>query len=141
MGVDYMSLVTFQVGEIFCGIDIRHVQEINRLFEITFVPKAPEYVRGVLNLRGQIVTIIDLAEKLGVDSFKESRTNRNIIVKSENEHIGLFVERVGDILQGKPDDMEPPPANAGNGLGRFFKGVLKRDDQLIGILNIEEVMK
>lgn len=140
MKKDFINLVTFHVGEVCCGIDILHVQEINKLSEITPVPKAPGYVRGVLNLRGQIVTIIDLADKFRIDSFRISGTNRNIIIRSGNEYIGLFVESVGDVLQGKPDDMEPPPANTGNDLGKFFKGVLKRDDLLIGILDIEEVI-
>ncbi len=139
--MDVMTFITFSAGEVCCGIDILQVQEINKLSEITPVPGAPVYVRGVLNLRGQIVTIIDAAEKLGTAPFSISETNRNIIVRSQNEYVGLFVEKVGDVVQGNADNMEAPPANTGNGIGKYFRGVLKNDGLLIGILDLEEVMR
>lgn len=141
MKKDVINLVTFHTGEMCCGIEIHHVQEINKLFEITPVPNAPNYVTGVLNLRGEIITIIDLAKKLEIDSLSISESNRNIIVRSGDEYIALFVERVGDVVQGNQDDIEPPPANAGNAQRKFFKGVLKKNSLLIGILDIEEVIK
>ena len=136
-----MELATFYVGEALCGMDILKVQEINKLMEMTKVPQAPPYVTGILNLRGQIVTIIDLCKKLGLPSTDVNDESRNIIVSSKGEHIGLLTERISDVVGIDWEKMEPPPANIGGVQGRFFKGVLKTEDRLIGILDIEEVLK
>lgn len=122
-------------------MDILSIQEINRLFEITPVPQAPDYVRGILNLRGQIITIIDLGKKAGISPTELSDTSRNIIVDSRGEQIGFLVERIGDVVQADWNDVEPPPANMGGVQGKFFKGVLKTEDTLIGILDVEEALK
>ena len=136
-----MELATFYVGEALCGMDILKVQEINKLMEMTIVPQAPEYVMGILNLRGQIVTIIDLCKKLGLPSTDVNDESRNIIVSSKGEHIGLLTERISDVVGIDWEKVEPPPANIGGVQGRFFKGVLKTEDRLIGILDVEEVLK
>ena len=77
---DTVELASFFVGEALCGMDILKVQEINKLIEMTRVPQAPEYVLGILNLRGEIVTIIDLGKKLGLKSTEISDKTSNIIV-------------------------------------------------------------
>ena len=136
-----MELATFYVGEALCGMDILKVQEINKLMEMTKVPQAPHYVMGILNLRGQIVTIIDLCKKLGLPSTDVNDESRNIIVSSKGEHIGLLTERISDVVGIDWEKVEPPPANIGGVQGRFFKGVLKTEDRLIGILDVEEVLK
>jgi purine-binding chemotaxis protein CheW len=140
-GETTMELATFYVGEALCGMDILKVQEINKLMEMTKVPQAPEYVMGILNLRGQIVTIIDLCKKLGLPSTDVNDESRNIIVSSKGEHIGLLTERISDVVGIDWQKVEPPPANIGGVQGRFFKGVLKTEDRLIGILDVEEVLK
>ena len=136
-----MELATFYVGDALCGMDILKVQEINKLMELTKVPQAPEYVMGIMNLRGQIVTIIDLCKKLGLPSADVNDESRNIIVSSKGEHIGLLTERISDVVGIDWEKVEPPPANIGGVQGRFFKGVLKTEDRLIGILDVEEVLK
>ena len=136
-----MELATFYVGEALCGMDILKVQEINKLMEMTKVPQAPPYVTGILNLRGQIVTIIDLCKKLGLPATDVNDESRNIIVSSKGEHIGLLTERISDVVGIDWEKVEPPPANIGGVQGRFFKGVLKTKDRLIGILDVEEVLK
>ncbi|MBW1741253.1 MAG: purine-binding chemotaxis protein CheW [Deltaproteobacteria bacterium] len=136
-----VGLATFYVGKAFCGMDIQQVQEINKHTEITWVPQAPEYVLGVLNLRGRIVTIIDLGRKLGLSPTVLSDTSRNIIVNSQNEHIGLLVDRIADVVPADWQQVEPPPANIGGVQGKFFEGVFKTEDNLIGILNVGVVLK
>ena len=135
------ELATFYIGNTLCGIDILKIQEINKLFELTPVPQAPKYVKGIANLRGQIVTIIDLDHKLGLSSTESSDKSRNIIVNSKGEHIGLLVERISDVVQADWEKVEMPPANIGSVQGNFFKGVLKTENSLIGILDVEEVLK
>jgi purine-binding chemotaxis protein CheW len=138
---DTVELATFFVGEAICGMDILKVQEINKLIEMTRVPKAPEYVLGILNLRGEIVTIIDLGKKLGLESTGINDKTRNIIVSSNEEHIGLMVEQICDVVQAEWDKVEKPPNNIGNVQGRFFTGVYKTEDRLIGILDVEKVLE
>lgn len=135
-----VELATFYVGEALCGMDILNVQEINKLMDMTNVPQAPDYVTGILNLRGQIVTVIDLGKKLGLSSTELNDATRNIIVNAGNEHIGLLVSSISDVVEAQWDKVEDPPANIGGLQGNFFKGVFKTQDRLIGILDVNHVL-
>jgi purine-binding chemotaxis protein CheW len=136
-----VELATFYVGEALCGMDILNVQEINKHMEITKVPQSPDYVTGILNLRGQIVTIIDIGKKLGLSPTKLSNESRNIIVKSKEEYIGLVVDSIADVVRADSEKVESAPANIGGVQGTYFEGVFKTENSLIGILNVEEVLK
>lgn len=135
-----VEMATFYVGQALCGMDILNVQEINKLMDMTTVPQAPEYVMGILNLRGQIVTIIDLGKKLNLGGTELSEMSRNIIVNCKDEYIGLLVSRISDVVEADLDKVEPPPANIGGVQGKFFKGVFKTKERLIGILDVERVL-
>jgi purine-binding chemotaxis protein CheW len=136
-----IELATFYVGRALCGMDILKVQEINKLMEMTKVPQAPDYMVGILNLRGQIVTIIDLGQKLGLGNIEVTNDSRNIIVNAPGEHVGLLVSRISDVVMADPDRIEPAPANMNGVQGSFFTGVYKTENKLIGILNIKEVLR
>ncbi len=136
-----LELATFYVGDSLCGIDILNIQEINKQVEVTLVPQSEDYVKGVLNLRGRIVTVVDLGKKLGLSPIVPDKNNRNIIVDSQNEQIGLLVDCISDVLIADSSRIESAPANIGGVKGRYFKGVFKTDSNLIGILDIEEVLK
>ncbi|MBF0201244.1 MAG: chemotaxis protein CheW [Desulfamplus sp.] len=135
------ELATFYVGKALCGIDILSIQEINKHFEVTTVPQAPEYVVGVLNLRGRIVTVLDVGKKLGLSQIRAGKQNRNIIVRSQDELVGLMVDSISDVVTADQDRIEPAPSNIGGVKGKYFKGVMKTSKALIGILDIEEVLK
>lgn len=135
-----LELATFFVGDVLYGIDILNIQEINRHVGVTTVPQAPAYVEGVLNLRGRIVTVIDLGKKLGLSPIQTGKDNRNIIIDSEDEYIGLTVDRISDVMTADKEKIELAPANIGGVQGRYFEGVYKTDNSLIGILNIKEVL-
>ena len=136
-----VELASFYVGKSLCGMDILKVQEINKLIEMTRVPQAPEYVLGILNLRGEIVTIVDLGKKLGLKSTEMTDKTRNIIVNSNGEHIGLMVEQISDVIHAEWEKVEAPPANIGGVQGKYFTGVFKTEDRLIGILDVEKVLE
>jgi purine-binding chemotaxis protein CheW len=136
-----IELATFYVGNALCGMDILKVQEINKLMEMTKVPQAPDYMVGILNLRGQIVTIIDLGQKLGLGNVEVSNESRNIIINAPGEHVGLLVTKISDVVMADPDKIEPAPANMSGVQGSFFIGVYKTENKLIGILDIKEVLK
>ena len=135
-----VELATFYIGEALCGMDILNVQEINKLMDMTKVPQAPTYVTGILNLRGQIVTVIDLGKKLGLTCTELSDSTRNIIVNSDSEYIGLLVSSISDVVEAQWDKVEDPPANIGGLQGALFKGVFKTEDRLIGILDVNKVL-
>ncbi|MDM8537963.1 chemotaxis protein CheW [Desulfobacterales bacterium HSG17] len=136
-----LEFATFFVGGALCGINILNIQEINKHFDITQVPQSSDYIKGILNLRGRIVTIIDLGKKLGLEPVNQTVDNRNLIVNSEDEHIGLLVDSISDVAIANQEDIEPAPSNIGGVKGKYFKGVLKTEKQLIGILDIDEVLK
>ncbi len=138
---DTVKLATFYVGEALCGIDILHIQEINKLMDMTVVPQAPHYVQGILNLRGQIVTIIDLCKKLGLAKSDRDSRVRNIIIHSKGESIGLLVGRIGDVITSDTARLENPPANIGEIQGKYFTGVAKTENQLIGVLDLARVLE
>ena len=138
---ELIELATFYIGEALCGMDILNVQEINKLMDMTCVPQAPTYVNGILNLRGQIVTIIDLGKKLGLSCTVKSDECRNIIVNSKGEYIGLLVDKISDVVKSYRNKLESPPANIGGVHGKYFESVFKTDNSLIGIIDIEEVLK
>lgn len=136
-----LAFPTFNVGGALFGINILNIQEINKHFDITRVPQSSDFIEGILNLRGRIVTIIDLGKKLDLDPVLKNKENRNIIVNSEDEYIGLMVDAICDVIIAGQNDIEPAPANIDGVKGKFFKGVLKTEKQLIGILNIDAVLK
>ncbi len=135
-----VELATFYVGDALCGMDILKVQEINKLMQMTKVPQAPEYVLGILNLRGQIVTIIDLGKKLGLGETDITQDPRNIIVNSSAGHVGLLVKKISDVVEADMERREPAPANMRGIQGEFFTGVYKTENNLIGILNVDKVL-
>ncbi len=87
------------------------------------------------------MTVIDLGRKLGLSPIQHNKNNRNIIVNSHDEYIGFMVDKISDVMLAESDKIEPAPANIGGVQGKFFKGVFKTKVSLIGVLDIEEVLK
>ncbi|MGL4514294.1 MAG: chemotaxis protein CheW [Lacipirellulaceae bacterium] len=131
---------TFYVEDLLLGIDIAVVQEINRQSEITPVPNAPPHVRGVINLRGDVATVIDLRCVLGLPPAGDSRDTRNLIVHSQGEAIGLCVDRISDILTVTEDQVSRPPANVSGVDGRFMLGVHTLEREIVILLDVEKVL-
>jgi len=136
-----MQVTCFQIGDVLCGIDIQHVQEINKSMNITQVPLSQEYIKGIMNLRGDIVTVIDLGRKLEMAPVKIDEDSRITIVKWNDEFVGLLVDKIYDVITVKRQDVMPPPSNIKGAKGRYFQGVIKKDSDLIGILEIDAVLE
>ena len=134
-------LTLFNVGDILCGVNTSHVRGIIKHFDITNVPGAPEYVRGVLNLRGQIVTIIDLRKKFGLESKAISHKMGIVVIFSEGEDIGLLVDVVKDVITADSKNLKPPPSNIGEVTGRFFSHILKMKKERVAVLNLDQLLK
>lgn len=131
----------FTLDETNCGIDISQVQEINDDLTITPVPLAPDYVLGIMNLRGRIVTVIDLSRKLGFRKSEIHRASRIIIVRWQNEYTGLLVDKVTEILAIDSREIGEPPSNIKGMQGKFFRGVVKKSGkELLAILDLEAIL-
>ncbi|MCG8649148.1 MAG: chemotaxis protein CheW [Pirellulales bacterium] len=133
-----IQYVSFLVGDLVLGLPIHQVQEINRHLEITYVPHAQSSIRGVINLRGEVVSVIDLPRVLGLGDAEISGNSRNVIIHHNGELIGLMVDDVADILSIQRSEICPAPANVKGVEGKFFKGVYTTETQIVVILDVEE---
>jgi purine-binding chemotaxis protein CheW len=134
------EFAVFSAGDSFFGIDIMSVREIIKPGPVTCAPLAPSYVLGVFNLRGQIITVIDLAAKLSLKASDDQKRSRYIVVEFEGEKIGLLIDSVLDVIEAKARMIEKAPASLQMEQGNFFSGVIRMKDRLIGILNLEKLL-
>ena len=106
----------------------------------TVVYHAPDYVFGIINLRGKIVTVLDLETKLGLLTHPVGEESRIIIVDWNHEQVGLLVEVVAEVISLSEDQIDPIPLNISEGLSSYLTGVCSNENRLIGILNLEKVL-
>lgn len=139
--LDHIEVVSFFVSDMLCALECNQIQEILHEEDVTFVHHAPEYVRGVINLRGQIVTILELRAKLELPKTKNQKKSRIIVIKHKDEHIGLLVDRVQDILVGNRENLEPPPSHLGDLHGKYVSNILKMEKDLVAILNTDAILE
>jgi purine-binding chemotaxis protein CheW len=135
-----LLLSTFHVHTTWCGIDTTRIQEVIKAGDLTPVHQAPEYVLGVINLRGRIVTIIDLGKKLKLENLPLTSLSRIIIVEWKGEYIGLLVNTISDVLSVSTDTLAPPPSNLENIRGKYFNGVYHMQEHLLAVLNLETLL-
>jgi purine-binding chemotaxis protein CheW len=135
-----IQLATFYLGDTCLALDIGLIQEIMRGVRITHVPYAPPEVSGVINLRGEVSTIIDLRRVLGLPPAPSEEGRRTLIVRSQGESIGLIVDRVADITAVDAAEIVPPPPNVGSVDGQYIRGVCPRETEIIVVLDLEQVL-
>ncbi|MCX7795644.1 MAG: chemotaxis protein CheW [bacterium] len=133
------QLVVFSLLSEDYGIDIYKVQEIIQYRDITFVPKAPPFVKGVINLRGKIIPVIDLKERFNLQEKEITSDTRIIVVEISSQTVGLIVDSVTEVLRIPKDNIEPPPPVTTIGAD-FIEGVGKLDERLIIILDIDKIL-
>lgn len=139
-GSDEKQLVIFGVAKEEFGIDIDHVLEIIRLESITRIPNAPEFVKGVINLRGGIIVIVDLATKLGIPKKENDDDTRIIVVKSGKDMVGVIVDCAKEVLRVNDKFIKPPPGVVTKKISSdYLNGVAVLDERLIILLNMEKV--
>jgi purine-binding chemotaxis protein CheW len=137
---DELEIATFYVDDALLGIPIAQVEEINHHLELTPVPHVPPCVRGLMNLRGEVVTVVDLRVVLGLEPTAISRRTCNVVVRSRGEQVGILADRVGDVIRARRAEIEPPPANAAGADGRFLSGVCKLENELLSLLDVEQAL-
>lgn len=131
------QIVSFQLGDEEFGLDIMRVQEIILVGAITKMPQVPEYVRGMINLRGHVIPVVDLRTRFGQPQCEKTEEQRIIVVNIASKTIGIVVDAVNEVLRVKTDQIEPPPTGIGSDVQRFITGLLKIDQKLIILLDIE----
>ncbi len=137
---DVLQLVTFRLGNEEFSVDILKVQEIIRLMELTRVPKAPEFIEGVINLRGKVIPVMDLRKRFAMPEAEDTSEARIIVVELESTPVGFRVDGVSEVLRLPADTVEPPPTMMSGVETEYIKGVGKLDDRLIILLDVEKVL-
>jgi purine-binding chemotaxis protein CheW len=137
---ELMQLVTFSIGEEEFGVDILSVQEIIRTMEITKVPRAPDFVEGVINLRGKVIPIIDLRKRFGLMSRDHDKHTRIIVIEINNMIVGFVVDSVSEVLRIPADTVEPPPPVVAGLESEYISGVGKLEDRLLILLDLNRLL-
>jgi len=136
-----LHIVGFRVGRETYGVPITSLHEIVRVPEITAVPDAPDYVEGVINLRGKIVSVIDLRKRLGEAAIAPSKRNRILVVEHRGRLCGLIVDSASDVLKIPAADVDPSPTEFVEGGLNCVTGLGKYQGRLIVLLDIAKVLE
>ena len=138
--VEARQFCTFHLDNLFFGVEVEKVQEVLRFQEMTQVPLAPPVVRGLINLRGQIVTAIDLRRRLGLPDRPDGTVPMNVVVRKDEGAVTLLVDEIGDVLEVEEEFFEGPPETL-TGPGReLVRGVYKLDGRLLLILDTDRAV-
>lgn len=132
---------TFYVGKLLFGIDVQRVQEITRAQEMTPVPLSSGVVRGLINLRGQIITAIDLRRRLGLEERPDGSPPMNVIVHAGSEVVSLLIDRVGDVIETDGARFEEKPDTLRGAIRDLIGGVFKLDRELMLVLDAEKAIQ
>ncbi|MCY2984566.1 MAG: chemotaxis protein CheW [Planctomycetota bacterium] len=135
-----VQYTTFYCDRSLLGLDISFVQEINRNLDLTRVPLGHPCVRGVMNLRGEVVTMLDLRTLMGLPKSPNTIRNRNLILKCEGETFGLWVDGVADILTIGSQDITPTPSNLSLVDSRLIRGVYQTENKLVMLVEPRELL-
>ncbi len=138
---DACQLVSFRLASEEYGVDIMDVQEIILIGHTTEMPGVPTHVRGLVNLRGHVIPIIDLRRKFGLEAAEPTDDSRVIVLNVENRTVGVVVDAVNEVLRAKLSDIEPAPRGALNCDTGFVSGIVNHEGTLLILLNIGELIK
>ena len=139
-GANLTELLSFKVSDHEYSVDIMSVREIRGWTKATTLPHSPTYVRGVINLRGTVQPVIDLACRLGLEISEPDERSVIIVVNVADRTIGLRVDAVSDILTLKLDDLQPPPGLSGASEPNFIKSLTIVDDRMVRLLDLDAVL-
>jgi purine-binding chemotaxis protein CheW len=129
---------TFYLDKLLFGVELRGVQEVIRSLEMTKVPLAPRVVSGLINLRGQIVTAVDLRRRLELQPAPAGTHAMNVVVRSEDGAVSLLVDEIGDVVEVEESSFEAPPETLRGSVRSVILGVHKLKDRLMHVLDIEK---
>ncbi len=139
-GLEGQQTVVFRLGPESYGIDIFRVNEIIRLREITPIPRTGSHIRGLVNLRGKTIPVIDLRDRLGLPYQEETDTSRIIVVETEHGNIGAIVDAVSEVVTLTDEQVEPTPQLVGDGEQEVVRGIAKAEGRLITLLDLDRAL-
>ncbi len=131
---------TFSVADLYLALDVLEVQEVIRYQEMTRVPTAPRVVRGLINLRGQIVTAIDLRRRLDLPPPPEEQRPMNVVIRTDDGAVSLLVDEIGDVLELDDREFDPPPETIPAVIRDVVVGIYRLTDRLLIVLNPDKVV-
>lgn len=137
---ELIQLVTFSTGDEEFGVDILKVQEIILPMAITKVPKAPEFVEGVINLRGKVIPVIDLRRRFGLKSKAQDKYTRIIVIEINHMIVGFVVDSISEVLRIPANTVEPPPPVVAGLESEYINGVGKLEDRLLIMLDLDRLL-
>ncbi|MEG2004708.1 MAG: chemotaxis protein CheW [Bilophila sp.] len=135
-----IQLVTFKLGDEEFGVDILKVQEIIRMLPITRVPNAPNFVEGVINLRGKVIPVIDMRKRFGLDTTPHDSQTRIEVMDLQGQIVGFVVDAVSEVLRIKESTVEPPPPVVAGIGSEYMRGVGKLEDRLLILLDLDKLL-
>lgn len=134
------QVVVFRLDSESYGIDIFRVSEIIRLREITPIPQTQFHIRGLVNLRGKTIPVIDLRVRFGMEPGSDNDATRIIVVDTEHGHVGVVVDEVCEVLTLESENIEPTPELVAQEQTDFVRGVARREEKLITLLNLDSAL-
>ncbi len=134
-----LQIICFKIGQEEYGVDILQVEEIYKLPKITKLPKAEEYIMGVIDFRGRVLPIVDLSKKFGIKSIGNSDDQRAIIVEIHGKLVGLAIDSVSHVVKVDTNDIEPPPPVVKGISGKYIVGIAKLQEGFVVILDITQI--
>lgn len=135
-----LQWVTFQLGRETYGINVMQVKEVLRYSEIAPVPGSPEYVIGIINLRGNVVTVIDTRCRFCMETVEVTDQSRIVILEGEEQTIGILVDSVAEVVYLKASEIDSAPAVGTEESARFIQGVSNRDNELLILIDLNKLM-
>ncbi len=135
-----IQVVSFKLGSEEYGVDIAQVQEINRMVAITHVPRAPQFMEGVINLRGQLIPIIDLRTRFAMERAEHTKNTRIVVTEIGTKRVGMVVDSVSEVLRLGTDAIEPAPEMITGVDTEYIRGVGKIEDRLIILLDLARII-
>ena len=138
--LESFQYIVIRLGEEQYGIDIRYVENIVRMQNITRVPKVPAYLKGVINLRGEVIPVVSIRLKMGLSESEYTRTTRIIILKTENSgNLGIVVDEVREVVTLREDSIDRVNREGRDGGASFINGIGKHGDELISLLALNSI--
>ncbi len=136
-----LHIVGIHVGRETFGVPIAQVHEIVRVPEITAVPNAPEFVEGVMNLRGKIISVVDMRKRFGQPAPESNSRNRVVVVEVDRKLVGLIVDSASEVLKVPASQVEPPPSVFQEGELHYVTGLGKLRDRLIILIDLSKILE
>ena len=132
--------VTFRLGDEKYGINVMQVQEVLRVTEIAPVPGAPSYVLGIINLRGNVVTVIDTRDRFGLMSKDPDDVSRIVIIETKDHIIGILVDSVAEVVEMRASEIEATPNVGNEESSKYIQGVTSRDNELLILVDLNKFL-